>query len=459
MATVNLTSDHTNTIFLNNADVLNVPTGVSVAVPAGGGDGVEGKGNNTVNVSTGGLISSATDVGVDLGTAVFGNDQVNNQGTITGATVGTLLDSYSGIILNSGTINSPAGVGVETFANNFAGIDNSGKISASITGVFEEATNTGFANESTGVITSASSLGVLLIADNGAYFNNAGKITSSSTGAFIDATGPVTVLNSGSINPGVGSLSGVEVDTVANVSFLNSGLINAGVDSTLGAGVFTEANVSFDNLVSANISGQNTGVEIEAANIVLNNAGTIEGLTSIGANLFANGNVDVDNAGVIQGGVNGLFVDSAHHTLFNSGTISASGTADQISAPGGSLTANSGTIELTNALAYFDEAGFALLDNSGTIQSLADTAVVINSFGNGILNTGLIKGFGGDGILIDDGVNNLVNSGTIVGVVTDALHIVGDDNQIVNDGPASVISGNVDGIHIEFELRPLHHHC
>ena len=493
-------------------------TGSTINQNVNNGYGVTEDKGNTINVQSGASVNG-TNFGIEINNVSFANPEtINNSGTISGV---------SGIRGGFGTVNNKAGAtvtGSGVFGIEIVGtgvVTNSGSISGVSAGIILQ--NGEVTNTSTGIVAGVTN-GIEII--DVAKVSNAGAVSGGQFGINIRAglSRPFAdILNSGTIqggNSGIISLKALNITNSGNIFGLdttgfgiasatditvtNAGAgtisggaagigINAGTARVLNAGSITATSLNGSGIVasaatvdnSGAISGSGVAISvfdadvinraaasivggtagIDAANVKLDNAGTISGTDPTGSGVFAGNTVNLinRNTGVISGVANGI-ATTGTAVVDNSGKIQATGVgstgifgqtlADVINRMGGTISGaifgvlssnvkvdNFGAISGLNAI----QGDVVAVNNAGTVIGAANgittdsVATVTNA------RTGTISG-GQVGIIADNA--RVTNFGTISGGVgiqsNDAAAIVNSGAIIGTGGTAIQLSSAAD---------------
>jgi len=341
-------------------------------------------------------------------------------------------------ILNQGTINS---------------LSNSGTITGA---------NVGVANVYGTVESTIGAYGTII------SFVNSGMISGNDYG----------IVNTGSIGSLTNSATGSIVSTAggSHTAIYNGGQIG----SLTNNGVITTNAMGADGI-------SNNGGSIGT----LTNAGSISGGDYGVSNTGGEGGPgiisELDNSGVIHGGVTGIFNTGSIGILSNKGTIS--GINYGIYNEGGSIGAltNTGTIKGGGSTGVYNSGLIASLTNSGVISGLdagiendagkggtgtintlvnaaggtisgGTTGIVNNALIGQLTNSGVISGIGSTGISNNSGasIGSLANlsggtikggasgvyndSNAVIGQLTNNGQIVGGQTGIGNDGSIGTLS-------------------
>jgi hypothetical protein len=185
------------------------------------------------------------------------------------------------------------------------------------------------------------------ITDNQNAFNvtNSGVISSSDVGIFENnAAGTLTVSNSGTISATGTDSTGISADFTANVT--NSGIISASGPNSVGISAAI-ANVANSGTISATGVGS-AGIGAGDGDANVSNSGKISASGADSAGIVA-GNIQVTNTGIISAsgkGSVGIFAVGANANVVNSGTISGETGIKVVDGAGttGSTLVNSGSI-------------------------------------------------------------------------------------------------------------------
>lgn len=461
-----------------------------------------GLGAVTINNQAGGTISGAR-MGV---LAREGAVNVTNAGTITGNGGGSngaiVIEAGGSSVSNSGLIQgNNFGISANPYFNSTTGLNEARAIGTVVTnsGTIRGLNNDGIRLQGGGTVTNSglieglatvsadgismfslpgqdvsalTSIGTInnlaggnirgnrfgIILSNGGTVNNAGNIwapdfnaqASSGFGGGIviqdgleDGTKIATVINSGTIDAGVGVSFGAVMESA---SLTNSGTITGRMGDGLSSA--SSAALTLDNQVGGTITGSRSGVYAEYSQLTLNNAGAIRSngtnssfnRTDAGVVMVQPGS-SVTNSGTISGqsfGIttaylvqSGVFSGQAIDTVVNnSGTIRGDSN-DGVRLLGGGTVTNSGLIEGLNgpgsdgvSMFRYDDQDVSTRPSIGTVVNLAGGTIfgdrfgVILSGGGRIENDGTIRG-NTAGLLIQAGnvVNNytgvLINRGTV----------------------------------------------
>jgi hypothetical protein len=202
-------------------------------------------------------------------------------------------------------------------------------------------------------------------------------------------------------------------------------------DAPNGYGTGAETSLTINVLSGATVTGTNNGIWVDNNNVI-NNAGTITGLTAAfpdGNGILAGGpaagaiTLTVNNAasGVITGDLNAIFATNAANdavlNVVNSGTIAGTGVGGSAGVAASIINLiNSGTITATDEAVSAFGAGTSSVVNSGTITGVnrgvnIGTGTVVNNAG------GTISGTGGLGVGVSIADGTVVNSGVISGAI------------------------------------------
>jgi uncharacterized protein with beta-barrel porin domain len=202
-----------------------------------------------------------------------------------------------------------------------------------------------------------------------------------------------TVLNSGSINTGIGGLG---IAGLANNTFTNAGTITVGPNSMAGA------------------------MDVSGSNNTLTNSGTINSTVGAIAILLSGSNNTAINSGTITlAGAGSLGIEAfASSAIQNSGSITV----------GSSTVSNGAGVLLTNN---------NTLTNTGTITIAGSNGigVLITGVGNIITNSGTINGGSNGYALATNGggptTGNIINN---IGTLDGRLVLAGSNNAVTNAG-------------------------
>jgi PEP-CTERM motif len=370
----------------------------------------------------------------------------------TGATIGSLINKTTGMIL--GASGSTAGAGVSN-AGTITKLSNSGTIAGG-TGVL------GAGVSNTGTITTFSNSGTIrggianaFISATGGVVNTGQIMTLTNTGSIVGRAGAAGVSNTlmqgyggtpeisqldnfNKIQGGAGA-AGVlnsQVSTIGTLNNAKGGIIAGGQGAASGAGgpgVSNAAITGVSNGVITTLTNSGTitggaggsGSSPGAGGAGVLNAGMI-GSTSIASSGLINnkGASIAGGSGASGGGAGGVGVSNSGTitALTNKGTIGGGGGGSGGGAGGAGIT-NSATITtVTNSgiisgggggRSVTGGAGGAGVNNSGTIGSLTNSGHIFGGAGaEGGMGGG---GQGGAGVLNAAGVTTLTNTGQISG--------------------------------------------
>lgn len=436
--------------FLNSGTIVTTSGGTTSAVFANGVDidvtAFNGGFTNTGLIdSTGGPINNG-DAGVTITAETF-NGGFTNSGTILAdptlffipsisgseAAVVLNIETFDGGFTNSGLIDADDGMGVYFYGNTFHdGINNSGTINSTDTGVAVIASSFdgGFVNS--GLIDSTQATGVRFeVSGNYAGgVNNSGTIISADDAIHMDVgvtfSGGIT--NSGDLDAGDDGIRTEGSSFQGGIHNLAAGTILASetgiqvTNDTFGGGIHNAG------LINAETRGVDTDVETFSGGIT--NSGTIiSGLTAVEVDgtTFSDG---ILNSGLVEGGEGDGFnidVTTFNGGFRNTGTISASSTGVYLAGTtfnGG--VSNSGTITGDYGLYVEVDTLNGGIHNSGTISADTTGLYVSNStLSGGISNSGLISS-GSYGVDVSTNTwtsGNFSNSGTITSVTYTAVQL------------------------------------
>jgi hypothetical protein len=416
-----------------NAGSIGGQVGIELAVNDTSGTpvsaGYVGNTGTVTGYNSAGLTENSNDGFIATGVGVYlaASGTLVNSGSIAGNHVGVVVENDPGYVTNTGIISSSRGYGVylnnggtinntcsivgydqgiflgETAVGAMQSISNDGLIEATATA--ERTTLNGtpasyptqaifdvgaaeILNQTDGVITAQYGVGIELISEDFA----------------LQTPAPGAIINLGTITGrygvsfyGIGSLNNIGVIIAADRGFeaknaaasgYNQGLIEAT------AGTFS------------NIYGTQTVSETGAAVLIddggsFTNAvtGTLEAPAGFGVRLLHGGSVD--NAGVINAGVLGVYDINGQATLYNSGTILATGTLP--------LTSSyQTTIGVNEAGVYLAEGG--TVTNTGIITG-THVGIAIEAALSTVANSGIVTG--NYGIYLQAG-GSVSNSGTVI---------------------------------------------
>ncbi|MDR3464787.1 MAG: autotransporter domain-containing protein [Xanthobacteraceae bacterium] len=416
-------------------------------------------GNFSGNISNGGSITSTTATGIAVrGPGTFAG-AISNAGTITGA--GDGIRAYSSVvafgtkspgggIVNSGTISSSGGFGINTFgvvSTFYGGITNTGTIiTANRPGIDFSATSFFGGILNTGTISGSGAA----IYVNAIHF--AGGITNSGTLNVVQAYAGIDVVdgsggagatfvggiaNSGTIN-GLG-LQGAGI-SVNGLSSFHGDITNSGTISTGSIGILVDSVSAFTGGIVNSASGR----LIQSVTMVATTpTNMVTGIKLSSINTFSGG---ISNAGIISASANisGLSANATAYGIYITGVskfaggISNSGTITALAASTGAFARSTGiSVDgvslfaggIVNAGMLISSNGYGMdvnnvttftegISNSGTISSAGAPAMLVRNiatFTGGITNSGRIVGTSNGIFLfnISSFSGNISNSGTI----------------------------------------------
>jgi hypothetical protein len=345
------------------------PRAAGVLLSAGGtvtntGHGAVIEGYDGVNIGASGLVTNSGTI-ESLGAGNVGDIEANKAG----------VEFYSGTLDNSGTIVS-TGSDSKSFGAYFASY-----------GVVNGIVNNNIVNNIGTASLIEGGLDGVDIAYRGTVAN-AGTIEGTGLGVGVGINlqhGGLVTNKAGALIEGAGY--GVSVETVSGV-VTNTGTISGGTYSPRGA--------SYGGTYYVDASGSGGGIRLSAGGSVTNTGplAVVYGYQAV----EINGPGSVTNSGDIDGILNGVYMASG--TLANSGTVSASlGVGVYFSSAAVvNNTGHGSLIEGNSGGVYI--RGVGTVTNSGRIES-GNTAVDLLRGGT-VTNSGTIKG---DGVNVDsDGV-------------------------------------------------------
>jgi hypothetical protein len=262
-----------------------------------------------------------------------------------------------------------------------------------------------------------------------------GNISSGVNGVDVEGKSSIFVGSAGSINA---SGTGIIVGGAAAGTYVT---VDGAVSSANGLGidVYSEANITVGK--NGDLYGGTNGIDLEtgSAGSVLYNRGTIESNHDANNDIYVGDhNIEVDNAGTIAGPVNPVNINGANALIINSGTITGTNGEAFILFGGANATTihNSGSI--VGGLQVDGATGAVFIENSGTW--LAPAGIDGTGFDDSLVNSGTIHG------PIDMGTGSVTftNSGQITG----AIFFEGGDDQVDNSGliHGTMIFGTGDSI-------------
>ena len=371
---------HTANVIANAGTISGTSNGVSITANA----------SLTGGLTNAGLIQGVAHDGLYVNgvlTNIVGG--ITNSGTITGGTLGLVVDgqsSVTGVITNSGSIGgSHHGIFIST-GTVTGGITNSG--SGNITGT-----------NNSGVHVNNSSLSGNLY--------NAGTVSGATNGIAILGNTTVTggVNNAGLISATGATANGLLIDH----SHLGSGITNTGnitASGTSGLALYVNYSALGGGITNSGtiVASGTSGLALYVANSTLGggitNSGTISSFNSIGLGIL-NSTVTGDVTNAIGGTITGnsgiyIYRSSLSGSVINAGAITAQGSGVYI----GNSTLNGSVI------------------NAGAITAQGNGVYISNSTLNGgVTNTGTISAAGNYGVGLSQSMvaGNITNSGTIAG--------------------------------------------
>lgn len=400
--------------FTNSGQIVVTRTGVDVAaastVSALGNYGVIQSGGSGVSFGSGAVVSALSNLA---------------GGTIHGAQAGIANSGQAGWISNAGLIESDT-----TF-----GVANGGYL-----GILQ--------NQSGGTIKADGGAGAAAIYVSGAVntLTNAGLVTAPNAQAVIVTGGTIARFS----NEAGGSIASHDTAVWNNGAI---GTLSNGGTITSAAGIAIRNFVSIGTLASWGAIGGPTAIvnsgtigaltnsgSIQAGNVAIDNPGSIGTLTNAGGGqIVANIGVritgaatEIDNSGLIQGGVVGVSLGSGVNlsALSNlaGGTIHAAQAGLSNSGRAGWIS-NAGLIESDTAFALAN-GGYA-----GIVQNQAGGTIKADGAG------------GGAAAVYDSGtINTLSNSGLISAPSANAVVIAGGSIAQVSNAAGGRISAHDAGI-------------
>lgn len=417
--------------------------------------GVSAGSVGTIIVSgIGALINEGTaGTGIGIGRAGTGTVEVQNGGTIslngtasangigigqTAGAQGYLLVSGSGALLS---LNTPlSGISVGSGGQGTLDVEAGGTVSIIGTGI-------GIGNQAT------TGNGTVIVAGTGSSittFGTAGRISVGSIGS-----GVLNINGGGVVSASAGLIVAGSTSTSTGTVTVDNGTLTAsgiGVGNN-GAGTLTVQNAGL--VSNTGINGIAVGVASGASGTVVVNNGTLSNSSffSVGG-AGARGSVLIGNAGTVSG--NGFIIGnggSGALTIQSAGLLSNTGTnsfdiggsfnlggTGSVVVDGGSLVTNGGLqVGNTNAFAsLLVQNNGQLITNGPTIFSNINstgsgTASAIISGGTWSANTGIIVGDSGTGSLI-------VSNGGVINAGTNTIFI---GNHISGSGTVTIGSARI----------------
>ena len=327
----------------------------------------------------------------------------SNTGQISAVSVGIAAVESVDVTGNTGRISAITGAGIQADVVTVTG--NTGVISGG-TFAIDAASSATITNghgviggEDVAIGSSATTLGNTITLDN------AGAVTANG----IAINGQTINVNS---NTGTIQAGSYAIEATGTATVNNAGTIK----STTASGILA-ATANVTNLSTGTIDGLAVG--IAATNMVVNNAGAIQGGNfGIGANGGGQATITNTSTGVIQGSVG--ILSQGNLTLTNAGSVT--GTSVGISLNGGSSSiANLAGGQISGAIVGVDSSANNLtIANAGTISGA--TAIKSENGVITITNFGTVKstaGASGTAIQLsgDGDTLNVKKGSTIVGQV------------------------------------------
>ena len=413
-------------------------TNAAGALIAGGSNGVYIEKAAAGTVTNAGSITAnaAGGAGIDLGA---GGTVTNAAGgSIYGTAFGVFATGQPGVVANYGVISGYHGVALEAGGSltNAAGAAITGHVS----GVFSAGAPVTILNA--GSIT-ASGVAGLDIEGGGTITNQASAVVSGSAFGVFLTGGDGTITNAGTISGGSYAVkfSGSGNDRlVVDPGAVFAGAVGGGngtntLELAAGTGAIAGINTGefyhFQNLVidaasTWSLTGGNTaasvtnnGTAVVTGSFGVTSAVSNNGVISSynGVALGAGGSLTNAAGAAITGHISGVSSSGAPVTIFNAGSISASGAAGLDIEGGGTITNQAGAAVSGSAFGVFLTGGDGTITNAGTISG-GSYAVKFSGSGNDrlVVDPGAVfAGAVGGG----NGTNTLelaAGTGTIAGI-------------------------------------------
>jgi hypothetical protein len=332
----------------------------------------------------------------------------NAAGALISGYYGVAITGGPGVLLNAGTVEStsPSGAAV-AFSGGYDNrlIDDPGAV---FVGAVRGGNKVGAPSVTTLELASGATTGTL--AGLGTQFIGFGQVTvdagahwawtSSST---VEAN--ATLTNSGTL--------GGRVNLGAGVSLVNDGTMHT-----------TAGPVAYSSAADTDVSITNVG-------LMSNSSGTSSAIALKGGGFVSN----ASSGSIISGGHPGVYIGGAIGTVFNQGSIFATGTT---SSPGIALDAGG---SVSNA-------------SGGTVSSKYSAGVYINGGAGTVVNAGLIETSDTHTAVVLETGGSITNQsgGTIIGTQHHGIYITGaSGGTVVNDGSILGMGSNTGSSEIVLE--------
>ena len=405
--------------------------------------------------------STTSTISTNSGPIILGTDneclQINSGITVSGPSDAVNNSAARDVqINNQGTINGATGI-FSNLSTSIYSLTNSSLIDATSSGVYNGGAITNLINS--GTIRGVGEAGILVDQGSINTLENSGNILSNArgiriqdyiSGAFVNgpATGSInTLINTGSIQ----SFFLSAIDNWGRVGTLTNSLI---IESMVSNGISNQGTIgTLTNNSGATIRGDEIGIFNQGTSStvsVLVNAGNIFGTMNLGIrNEGTIGTLTNNSSGAIAGLYTGIYnlANSNLTTLNNSGTISGN-TSYGIDNEGTIITLSnsSGGSILGGQVGIVQRANVTIttLNNSGTILGTSNTGIdndgtIVTLTNNG---GGSIQG-GQQGVLNRNTINTLNNSGTISGTLNSGIDNLGMIGTLTNNSGASLDGGSI----------------
>lgn len=446
---------------LNAAGGSAIGDGSAVTISGGGALGLAD--DETIGSLAGAgqalLGANTLSVGADGTSTVF-------SGVISG--VGALTKVGGGILTLTG-VNTHTGLtsvtdGVLELVNS-AAIADTGTVQISADGLLAVASFETIANLSgDGVVIVGSGAALALGAASGQYDGDVGgaghfRIAGGALALGGDLTnaGGLQIFN-GSIASITSAGSVTAPETAVNLyggsDLTNAGAITGGSDAYEWGVDAHAATSSVVNTADGSITGWR-GVQFntDATTGVLVNDGSITALTQAISAFSTTGALTLTNSGMAAGGDHGLMAVGTAHVTNTAPGVMSGGVFNAVYSGGDAATvANAGLMEGGNAGVYLD-GDDTVIENSGVIQVAGSTAptvvsgVYVSGAGASVINSGVIESTvsGGRGIYLSGGAGSIANqSGGVISGLDDSAIILAGADYTLDLQAGSTVNGDID---------------
>lgn len=289
----------------------------------------------------------------------------------------------------------------------------------------------------------AMSLGIVL-ARPAAAATTLGSTSNTPVLSSYETGNPFTINNGTTIAtaPGTGG-DGVFGDGSQNWTLTNYGVVSGGSANGIGfgnGGTITNTTAPGPN-APGTITGASDGIYISGNTGVVLNSGIISGTGNSGVELRAGGNVQNFGASAIYGSQSGVTISNGAGTVYNGGSISASGiggTGVGLS-DGGTVTNTATASILGNSYGISVTGGAGYVANAGRVLGASGTGVLLST--GSVTNTGSIYGNTGVAVTGAGYVENAGGSSYIEGKYA-GVSIGGANGSVVNSGTIRVNNYN-----------------